>query len=383
MAVFQEKDKNNWTKDGRSWFYRCYYLDIYGNKKQMKSKKYKTKKETQEAERQFLERINTVGEETTSISFTKIYDEWIREKEIEVKSTTYYSIVNRSKYHILPFFDKFDINHIKVKNILNWREKIANTGISLGHQNTLIRTLREILMYAVENYDFNPKIVTKLKQYKIENVIDKTDAEYNYWTYDEFEAFIQNVDNDFYNLLFSFLYFTGLRSGEAIALTWNDIDFKRKTLRVNKSFSNKVVGGGYKIISPKTENSKRIIDLDDDLIDRLKQHKNEQEKIINFTNDFFVFGNVKYTPPTSLKNYLYKYIDKTNESLKNEHKKIKKITPHGFRHSHVSLLINLGCDSRDVAERIGDTIQTVEKVYYHMFPIKKKNTVTVLNNLKK
>lgn len=47
----------------------------------------------------------------------------------------------------------------------------------------------------------------------------------------------------------------------------------------------------------------------------------------------------------------------------------------------VSLLINLGCDSRDVANRIGDTVNIVEKTYYHMFPTKKTHVVNVLNNL--
>lgn len=58
-----------------------------------------------------------------------------------------------------------------------------------------------------------------------------------------------------------------------------------------------------------------------------------------------------------------------------------KISPHGFRHSHASLLFHLGCDSHDVANRLGDTVRVVENTYYHMFPSKKSNTVKVLNNL--
>ncbi len=60
---------------------------------------------------------------------------------------------------------------------------------------------------------------------------------------------------------------------------------------------------------------------------------------------------------------------------------VKRITPHGFRHSHVSLLINLGCDSREVANRVGDTIQVIESTYYHMFPQKRNHTISVLNNI--
>ena len=85
----------------------------------------------------------------------------------------------------------------------------------------------------------------------------------------------------------------------------------------------------------------------------------------------FVFGNVKYIAPTTFKRKLDKYIVLS---------KVKKITPHGFRHSHASLLIHLGCDSRDVAKRLGDTVQVVESTYYHMFPKKEKTSVTLLNN---
>ena len=60
---------------------------------------------------------------------------------------------------------------------------------------------------------------------------------------------------------------------------------------------------------------------------------------------------------------------------------VKRITPHGFRHSHVSLLINLGCDSREVANRVGDTIQVIESTYYHMFQQKRNHTISVLNNI--
>jgi len=76
--------------------------------------------------------------------------------------------------------------------------------------------------------------------------------------------------------------------------------------------------------------------------------------------------------PTTFKNHLDRYITMAG---------VKRITPHGFRHSHVSLLINLGCDSREVANRVGDTIQVIESTYYHMFPQKRNHTISVLNNI--
>ena len=86
----------------------------------------------------------------------------------------------------------------------------------------------------------------------------------------------------------------------------------------------------------------------------------------------FIFGNIKYLTQTTLITHLNKYIEIAN---------IKKITIHGFRHSHASLLIHLGLDFKDVAERLGDTIEMVQSTYYHMFPEKKSNTVNALNKL--
>lgn len=61
--------------------------------------------------------------------------------------------------------------------------------------------------------------------------------------------------------------------------------------------------------------------------------------------------------------------------------KVSKITPHGFRHSYVSLLISLGCSTKTVAELIGDTELQVIKTYSHIYKGNKKKAISMLNNL--
>ena len=156
-------------------------------------------------------------------------------------------------------------------------------------------------------------------------------------------------------------------------LCWKNVNLEKKTIKIIDNLT-RAEGGGFELTDPKTNNSIRIVDLDDNLVELLKEHYEKEKQIYKFNNSMFVFGNVKYTALTTFSNHLEKYINKID---------VKRITPHGFRHSHVSLLINLGCDSREVAERIGDTIQMVEKTYYHMFPEKRSNAVNILNNLKK
>lgn len=382
MPVYQKKDKNGKilkNTKGNSWYYKCYYTDIYGNRKQRLSKLYKLSKDAKEAERVFLEETSKSINNTTIVSdknidFMQIYNEWLLYKKAKVKSTTFYSVVKRCEHHIIPFFEKYKLFAIRINTINTWKEQLLNLNITTEHKNTMIRTLKEILIYARDNYNFDFKIVNTLQLYRIETIITEEDAKINFWTYEEFKNFIDVVDDKLYYIIFNFLYYTGVRTGEMIALTWEDIDFKNKRVRINKTFTSKVLDGVYKITTPKTNNSIRLVDIDESLLKILTDYKSEEKKVYNFNEKMFVFGNVKYIPPTTLRRYLNKYIKLAN---------VKKITLHGFRHSHVSLLINLGCDSRDVAERIGDTIRIVEKTYYHMFPEKKKNTVNLLNNLKK
>ena len=374
MAVYNEKNKNKWTKDGRHYYYKCYYTDMYGNRKQKVSKMFLTSSEAKNAERDFLNKTETTDIINTNVSFETVYNEWLEYKKKRVKSTTYYSLKKRTNKYILDYFKNFKLHSIKVDVINKWSNQLQYINdIGIKHKNRIITELKEILEYAKINYEFDEKISHKLQKQKVEKSISQKDSEYNFWTYEEFQQFIKVVDDDFYYLMFNFLYFTGLRFGEFIALTWEDIDFNKNSLRINKTLSTKVEEVPYLITDPKTNNSIRNIGLNNDLMTLLKQHKTREEKIYKFNEKMFIFGNIKYIAASSFARKLDYYIDIA---------KVKRITPHGFRHSHVSLLIHLGCDSREVADRIGDTIQVVETTYYHMFPEKKKHTIDVLNSLK-
>lgn len=372
MPVYEETNKKKITKDGRKYYYRCYYVDKYGNRKRKQSKLYKGKRECEKAERDFLNTVQYEDIPDYDISFESVYNEWLEYKRTQVKSTSFYGIKKRADYHIYPFFKPFKLHNIKINNIIEWKSKLAKRSIGLTHQNSIIATLKEILEYSKDNYNFDGKIIAKLKGYRIEMVKEKKESEWNFWTYEEFNRFISIVDDRFYYIMFNFLYYTGLRFGEATVLNWNDINFERKTLRVNKTISYKVEGRPYIITEPKTKNSIRTIDLDDNLIELLKEHYDNESKIYGFNKNMFVFGNIKYIPLTTFARKLDDYIKIAD---------VKRITPHGFRHSHASLLIHLGLDFKDVAERLGDTIEMVQSTYYHMFPEKKSNTVNALNKL--
>lgn len=375
MPIYQERRKNKLPKNGNSWYFRCYYTDMFGNRKQKMSKKFLTKKEATIAEREFLEKIEMVDETDLNISFENMYNDWWEVKKTQIKKTTRYSLKKKIDKHILLWFKPYKLHSIKW-NILNeWREDLFKKYITDEYKNSIIGYMKEVLDFAVNHYDYDKKVASKLQKQRIDKRKDKiNDAEINFWTLNEFKTFIKVVDNELDNLMYDFLYYTGLRLGEMIALTWNDIDLDKKKLKIDKTFTNKVDDDIFAILDPKTSNSFRIIDLDDKLVERLKKYKSNEMKIYGFNNKMYVFGNVNYIAPTSFARHLNNWIDKAG---------IKRITPHGFRHSHASLLIYLGCDSRDVADRLGDTVEVIERTYAHLFPEKRSITINRINNLKK
>lgn len=373
MAVILEKEEK-WTKDKRKYYFKVYYKDIYGKRKQYKSKLYKNSTECKNAEREYLINIKNKTNSNKDILFKTVFNEWLSYKKNLVKSSSFYGLKTNLNKQILSYFKDYKLHDIKLNIINEWLDKLSEKNYSIDYKNSIIGYFKDILMFAKDIYNFDVKIITKIYKLKKEEtkIIRKKDSEINFWTLEEFNTFIKCVENPFYNLVFNFLYYTGLRKGEMYALNWNDIDFKNKSLSVDKTLVEKVEGKDYIITIPKTENSKRIIDLSDKLVILLENHYKNEKNIYNFNKNMFVFGNVKHIASTTLARQLQKYIDLA---------KVKRITPHGFRHSHASLLINLGCDSREVAERLGDTVQMVENTYIHMFPNKKKHTINLLNKV--
>lgn len=380
MAIYEAKKP---TKDGRKYYFSCYYKDKYGTRKKYKSKKYLGKRECEKAERKFLEETEYRDLTDYGIMFEDVFNEWLEYKRAVWKDTSYYRYKKTLGKRILKYFERYKLHSIKTTDINNWKAELLKEQISKDYVNKLIGSMKEILEYAVNNYSFDSKVAYNLQKTKLSTIEKIRESTWNYITYEEYQRLIEATDDKLYKYMFEFLYYTGLRITEFIALTWNDIDLKRKTVKINKILTLKIDYAKYDVLSPKTTNSVRIIDLPDNVIKTLTEHKKEEEKIYNFNNNMFVFGNIDYIKETTFRNHLNKYIKKAKiKPKKPNYKEGDTIfTPHGFRHSQASLLINLGLDIRDVAERLGDTPRVVESTYYHIFPQKKSNTVNALNKL--
>ena len=124
----------------------------------------------------------------------------------------------------------------------------------------------------------------------------KNDAETNFWTKEEYDKFISCIDNEYYKLLFEFMYYTGCRLGEVIGLTWENVDFDTKTIKIYDNLTTKIEdkhkinGKSYGVFKPKTNNSIRELILDNVLTEHLKKHYINESKLYGFTKKYLVFG---------------------------------------------------------------------------------------------
>ncbi len=371
MTVYQEKNKAKWTKDGRSWYYQVYYKDLFNNNIRKKSKLYINKKTALEEERKFLNTLNRSSE--VPMSFETLINKFLEYKKNKVKITSYYTLVKRIKnfnyFNSIKKIQDFNINHFE-----KWKEIINNNNYKTTYKNNLYVTLRSILNFAIKNYDMNflTSIMNKMNNFTNPNEIKE---EMQFYSYEEFLKFINEEKEFKYKVYFEILYYCGLRKGEANALNWNDIDFVRNTISINKNVSLKIKGEKYKILPPKTSKSNRTLPIPNILVDDLKQLHKIYSTYMKFDNNWFVFGGIYPLADTTVSEH-----NKSNAKKAN----LKQIRIHDFRHSCASLLINNGASIIAVSKYLGhENITTTLNTYTHILKNQFEDIVTNLNNLNK
>ena len=190
----------------------------------------------------------------------------------------------------------------------------------------------------------------------------------DFFTPEEFIKFIHVVDELPYFALFNVLYWCGTRLGETLALTWKDIDLKNKSIRINKSYSKHT----RQTTAPKTNNSYRNILVPEMCLKALEQLKNIHKMTIGYDDNKLVFNFDKHLDENAIRTRKNKWCEQAQ---------VKQIRIHDFRHSHVSLLINMGFNPFEIAKRLGHTVEMVNETYGHLFQEAQQNMINKLDEL--
>ena len=376
MSVFKDKEK---TKDGWQWRFKVYYHNEDGKLKPYTSKRYLLKKEAEAAERVFkLNRDVPVKKR-----FDVVADDYFKDAYIRLKESTVNTYYSQYKNNILPYFKNKFIDEINVTDIENWKNKLIDRKIKTSTCNEYYVVFKEIFTYANRKFELNYNPVSLSGRFKRRNdEVIKTEEKLRYITYDEYCKLIDVIHDDLYHCLFLTFYFAGMREGEMQALNWNDIDFNRKVIIVNKTLSTNTKEGRYKITNTKNCLN-REISMSKTLYEELKRYKEVVMKYDDFSFDWFVFGNGDFLSTYQMNKYRKIYFKEAGLEK-------RLITIHEFRHSHVSLCINEYIKSGQsdstkfflmMSQRMGHSLRVMQETYMHLFPSVQDNIVSLLDNL--
>lgn len=351
------KDK----KTGK-WICQFHYKDSAGQRRKKFRRGFATKKDALKWEREFL--LVTRRDPTMLFSsFTEIY---LQDMSHRLRAST----VRGKRYviqeKILPRFGNLPINQIRPCDVRGWEASLLQDGKSDGspysptYLKTIYNQLNAIFNYAVKYYDLRENPCRKAG-----SIGSGQAGEMQFWTLAEYRRFLLALPPDApTTLAFQTLYFTGMRVGELLALTRADLDHAARTIRINKSCQRSRKGDI--ITPPKTVRGNRSVSIPSFLSDLLAQYAAS----LPSGDDTLLFPFHKYV--------LTKELDDTCTRLG-----LKRIRLHDLRHSHASLLIELGFTPLLIAERLGhEKVETTMNVYSHLYPGKQQEVADRLENLR-
>lgn len=329
------------------WYCKFVYTDWTGQKKQKKKMGFRLQKEAKQFEIDFLGKTA----KSCDMSFGSMVEIYMEDCKARLKPTTYQGKETVLAKHIIPYFKHLQINDIQPMTIRRWQTDLINSPEN--YKPTYLRTLNSQLS-AIFNFAMRYYGLPSNPVQKSGTIGKKHSGLEQYWTADEFKIFIAAVsDKPMSAVIFNLLYWSGMRSGELLALTLNDFDFEARTVSITKNYAR--VNGEDLFLDPKTPKSNRKITLPQFVCDLVKDYAC---RLYGYDPSERLFETTKHY----LKHEMERGCKKTG---------LKEIRVHDLRHSHASLLIELGFAPLLISERLGhESVTTTLEIYSHLYPTK-------------
>ena len=340
---------------GFKWFAKFNYVDPIDGKIKTKLKRgFENKRDAKKYEEEFLENLTIPEEDEKEVTktFGDVFQEYLTShKHSDIKESTLQTKFNIFNKHIFPTFENMPIKEIDEDIIADWQDEIKEKGLPNGKpfSDAYLRTI-QCQFNSIINYAKNKGYITLNPLTDIKNMGTKS-VRVKFWTLEEYEKFSYKAMNyPRYYYAYEILYWCGIREGELLALTPEDFDFERQTLSITKSYQR--LKGQDVISAPKTEKSVRIIKMPSFLCDEVRD-------LIRMS--YQIKSGDRLFPVT--KYYLHHEMNRGTEKAG-----IKRIRIHDLRHSHVSLLIDMGFSAIAIADRMGHESIDITLNYAHLFP---------------
>lgn len=347
-------------KDGKTtrWRAKFYVTDWTGEKKQICKRGFKTQREAKEYERTFLDQEKN----TSDILFSSLVENYMENMSHRLKPATMENKNFIIKGKLLPYFGNLKVCDIDTIKVHKWQNELISyrdengKPFSQTYLKTVNNQLSALMNYAVAHYRLSSNPC------RAAGSMGKSKAdEMNIWTLEQYELFSGTIRKSSVRLAFDVLFYTGMRSGELLALTPADI-LPSKRIDINKNYAK--VKGEELFLEPKTAKAKRCISIPGFLYDDIREYV---DKLYGIENGDRIF----YFTKSALDKEIKRIAEKTG---------LPPIRVHDLRHSHASMLIEMGFTPLEIVERLGhESVKTTLDTYSHLYPDKDLQLADRLN----
>lgn len=390
-------------KRGSKWEYRFEAAKINGKRKQISKGGFKTKKEALEAGTKALSEYNSSGIHfvPTEMSYNDYLDYWFEEYcKVNLKRTTIEGYEKRIRLHIKPELGSYKLTALSPAALQSFINKMFNKGYSRNTLTTIRRILSGSLNYAVDTARFiqsNPMRSVRIPSDRATPDTPTRQSPHTYIPKDIIDKIFQRFPEGSSPFIpMQFGYRCGMRLGEAFSICWEDIDFEKKTVSINKQIQWDEDKKCWYFSAPKY-NSFRTIDMDNELCDILKREYEKQQRArmfyeSDYTNlyvsdekELNTIGNGEIIHLVSLRQngaYIVPRTMQHTSSIIHHEMGYKAFTFHSFRHTHATMLAESNAPIKYTQERLGHKDITVTmKIYQHASDIIRQSGVAILDTM--
>lgn len=390
-------------KIGKKYYYRFMYKG-----KRICRVGTEDEKETKQLLRQAISEAEQSGSVFTTATMTvaKLLDIWFEEcVSTSLRHGTRSDYKNAIENHIKPALGKKQLKDISIDDLQQYidEKQMKYASSTLKAHLVVLNGAFKYAVYPKKYLKDNPMLyVTKKKINKnLDTFLDiEEDSKIKIITQEDYNKILSYCKGTIYYIPIILGYHTGCRAGEICALTWNDIDLKEKTLRINKSMFYNAEKKRWEL--GKTKGGKpRTIDIGDTLVNILKDERKKQREQKLYYGDLYSkyyydlieedgMRHIVITENQSSDSVDLEFICRkednslfTNQTTKYCAKRIVRdlkfdFNFHMLRHTHATMLIENGANMKDVQERLGHTdIRITMNTYSHVTPKMKKQTVDI------